>query len=111
MTMLSDALHDWGTASFSRTLCEGLKGLESGILPLDQGVYQGGFIDDSDMEVTVLGVRDERNCIQADVGIFFTEIVACCGCGDEPMAQNAYCEIEIEICKFTAEAVFRVKPG
>lgn len=111
MTKLIHALSDWKTDAFASTLRAEIMNLETGILPLEKGVFQGGYIDDSNIEVTVLGAADDEKHVHAHVGIFFTEIVACCGCGDEPMAQNAYCEVEVSINKTNAKAVFSVKSG
>ena len=103
MRKFSDSLKPWNTESFNRALRSDIESLESGALPLEKCVFQGGYIDDSNVTVTVLGATDDEESIQARVGVFFTEIVACCGCGDEPMHQNAYGEILIRIDKQTAE--------
>ena len=65
---------------------------------------QGGHVDDSTLAATVLRVTDDARTTHAHVGIFFTEIVADCNCGDEPMATHAYCEMRFSIDKATAEA-------
>jgi len=108
MTRLLNSLCAWNTGGFAETLRSEILGLESGVLPLDKAVDRGGFIDDSAVEATVLDVIDDEDSIQANVGIFFTEIVACCGCGDEPMPENVYCEIQVKINKLTAATEFRV---
>jgi hypothetical protein len=111
MPKLINSLNNWNSDSFSLTLKSEIENLKTGTLPLDKGVSQGGFVDDDNIAVTVLNASDDEHFIQARVGIFFTEIVICCGCGDEPMAQNAYCEMRIGIDKATAEAVFTVMPS
>lgn len=110
MPKFTKSLHGWKSASFTQTLKSEIQNLKTGTLPLDKGVSQGGYIDDSNLAITVLHVTDDEKTIQAKVGIFFTEIVACCGCGDEPMEQNAYCKMRISIDKTTAEAEFAVTP-
>ena len=106
MAKLSNSLHDWNTDAFSRTLKDELEHLPSGTLPLDRGVSQGGMIDDSNLTASVLSFHENETAIQAKAGIFFTEIVINCGCGDDPMPTNAYCEIRITLDKTTADAEF-----
>ena len=108
MLKLSASLNDWESDSFAETFKAELKQLPSGSLPLDGGVTQGGYVDDGDIGVTLLRLTENAHNVQVHFGIFFTEIVVCCGCGDDPMRQHAYCEMQVEIDKSTAEAVFRV---
>jgi hypothetical protein len=105
------ALRAWPSDAFSRTLKAEIEQLPPGSLPLEAGVCQGGFVDDSRITVTVLGAADDDVAIQVRVGIFFTEIVVNCGCGDDPMEQNAYCALRVAIDKATARAEFTVLPG
>ena len=111
MLRFLNSLRDWKTDSFAQTLKSEIENLKTGVLPLEKGVSQGGIIDDSDIAVTVFGATDDEELIQAKVGIFFTEIVGCCGCGDEPMANNVYCEMQIKINKVTAETEIKVLPN
>ena len=108
MAKLSNSLHDWNTDVFARTLKNELEHLPSGTLPLDKGVAQAGFVDDSNITATILNATENEAVIQANAGIFFTEIVINCGCGDDPMPTNAYCEIRITLDKTTADAEFDI---
>ena len=108
MPKLLASLNHWETDAFAPTFKAELGELPAGSLPLDKGVSQGGYVDDSDICISLLRFSEDPQSIQVKFGVFFTEIVACCGCGDEPMRQNAYCEMQAEIDKVTAEAVFRV---
>lgn len=110
MPRLVNALRDWDSDFFARTLKSEIENLPAGTMPLDQGTSQGGFVDDENIAVTVLRAKDGEDSVQADVGVFFTEVVAGCSCGDEPMAQHAYCEIRVRIDKATAETEFSVIP-
>jgi hypothetical protein len=98
------ALTAWGSDAFGRVLKEEVESLSPGTLPLHLGVLQGGFVDDSDIAATVLTSREDEGSILVDVGIFFTEIVGGCSCGDEPEAINSYCRLRIRIDKSSAEA-------
>lgn len=74
--------------------------LESGVgatLPLDQGTGEGGYSDASNLQVTVLGIDQDDDILHARIGVFFTEIVANCGCGDEPVHKPAYCQMALRI--------------
>ena len=85
-----------------------LESLPSGTLPLHVCTTRGGYVDDSDISATVLNVEQAEHHLLCKVGIFFTEIVVGCGCGDAPFPENAYCELMVSIDKITAEAEFEV---
>ena len=108
MPKLLASLQYWNSDRFVETFKKDLKDLPPGSLPLDQGVTQGGYVDDTDIDVVLLRLADCTTSLQVHFGIFFTEIVACCGCGDDPMRENAYCELQATIDKTTAEAIFRI---
>jgi len=46
----------------------------------------------------------------AEVGIFFTEPVAGCSCGDGPDTVDIYCRLRIRIDKISAAAEIHVIP-
>jgi len=106
MPKLANALRDWKSDAFKPSLKAELLQLGSNVLPLHLGVSQGGMVDEKDLEVTVFGAVDDDQQIHAHVGAFFTEIVICCGCGDDPMPINGYCELQVSIDKHTGEAAF-----
>lgn len=108
MPELVNSLRDWNTDVFPRTLKYELEHLPAGTLPLDKEAAHGGFVDDSNITATILSSTDIATAIQAKVGIFFTEIIINCGCGDDPMPTNAYCEMRISINKNTAETEFKI---
>lgn len=87
--------------------------LESGAgaaLPLEKGATEGGYCDPANLEVTVLGVEQNETTLQARIGVFFTEIVANCSCGDEPVEKPAYCQMTLTIDRDTGETVVSVNP-
>lgn len=108
MIKLLNALNAWPSASFSQILKTELEHLETGSLPLDKAVRQGGYVDDSRITATVLSAKENATTIHARAGIFFTEIVINCGCGDDPMETNAYCELQISIDKTSGQTAFAV---
>ena len=110
MTRFAASLRDWKTDRFTETLKGEVTGMKSGALPLAQCAVKGGLVDDSSLVIIVLGTDEDEHALNISVGIFFTEIVINCGCGDDPMEETAYCEIGITIDKETAEAQFSVRP-
>jgi len=108
MPKLLDALQESKPGVFEKALKHELENLPAGTLPLEKGTNRGGFVDDSDISVTVIRVKQNQNSIQAKVGVFFTEIIVGCGCGDDPMPENAYCEMHIIIDRTTFAARFEV---
>jgi hypothetical protein len=110
--MVSDALvfpaslREWGGENFAPVLKQEIEALPPGTLPLQSGVTQGGLADDAGLTAVVLRTGDAGSAVEVVVGIFFTEIVAGCSCGDEPMALNAYCELQLRIDKLTARGGF-----
>jgi len=108
MPELLNSLKAWNTNNFAQTLKAEIEHLPAGILHLEKGVAQGGLVDDSNITTTILNFSDNEATIQANVGIFFTEIVINCGCGDDPFETNAYCEMHISIDKTTGQAEFEV---
>ena len=98
------AVSSWASDSFKQTLKSEIESLKTGSLPLQNGISQGGYVDDSNITATILSASDDHSVIRAKVGIFFTEIVGGCNCNDDPVEINAYCEIIINIDKATANA-------
>ena len=108
MPELPHSLSAWNSPAFAQTLKSELEHLLPGTLPLDKGVTQGGMVDDSEITATIINFHDSATLIQAKVGIFFTEIVINCGCGDDPMPTNAYCEMQVLIDKTHAATEFKI---
>lgn len=94
------------TADYEKELKRALESLPPGSLPLEQGTSRGGFVDDSDISITVIKIRIEKDMIQARLGVFFTEIIVGCSCGDDPVEENAYCEMLLDIDKTSGETEF-----
>jgi len=106
MSKLPRSIAAWPSDSFSATIKSELEQLDTGTLPLDKATQRGGYVDDSSITCTVLNFKDAKDNITVKVGIFFTEILICCGCGDDPVPENAYCELMIMLNKENAEAIF-----
>jgi hypothetical protein len=89
MPKMPNSLRDWQTDRFALSLKTGIGKLDAGTLSMDKSVTQCGYVDDSDLAITVLHTKEDHASIWAKVGMFFTEIVVSCGCGDEPLPTNA----------------------
>lgn len=111
MPKFTDSLRAWTTDRFAATLRRELLSLGPVDLQLHQGTTQGGIVDDTSIDATVLGTTEDDRSIRVRVGVFFTEVVGGCSCGDPPVAGSAYCELLIAIDKRTAEARLSVAEG
>ncbi len=108
MLKFSQTISCYPTGSFKRALKDEIEQCDKKLLPLEKGTTQGGYVSDEPITATVLRITDQVDRIQANVGIFFTEIMICCGCGDDPMPENTYCEMSFNIDKKTAEAEIKI---
>ena len=106
MTQLTQSLRQWGQLAFERTLKQELQKLDLNQLPLHLAVTEGGLVDESPIEATIIRSEDDESQINIKAGIFFTEMVPSCSCGDEPQLKPVYCNINIIINKHSAETAF-----
>ena len=103
MTKFPKTLSAWNTELFDETLrMEIIKSLGINSLPL------GGYVDDESVSLIILSAADIGVVIQCKVGIWFDEVLPCCGCPNGAMKRATYCEVQIGIDKSTAEAEFVV---
>ena len=102
--ILANALQKWPHESWKFALKREIESLPSDSLPLEAAVTRCGIVDDDNISVTVINTSQNSTSITATVGVFFTEIVAGCVCGEDPTAENAYCELLVRIDKITAAA-------
>jgi hypothetical protein len=86
-----------GEQGLARALASALEALPPGALPLRECCNQGGWVDDSALAFSVLELRPDPLCIEARVGVFFTELVGGCNCHDDPAQVNAYGVFEVRI--------------
>ncbi|MGB5278363.1 MAG: glucosamine--fructose-6-phosphate aminotransferase [Gammaproteobacteria bacterium] len=105
---LTETMRAGASGSFARTLKRELESLPAGCLPLQEAAVHCGIIDDSNISVTVIRTSQNTTRLQATVGVFFTEIVAGCVCGEDPSPVNAYCEIRVGIDRTTADVDFEL---
>lgn len=108
MPRLRDPLQKYPSGSLGKALKRELENLPTGSLPLEKCASRCGIIDDSNISVTVINIRQHKSRIQAKIGVFFTEIVASCVCGDEPTQENAYCEMLVHIDRASGSTEFEL---
>ena len=106
MIELRESLQAWGAPDFQTTLKHEIEALAKGSLPLDRCVTPSSYLDDSRISVSVMQSRETQDAIETKIGVFFTEIVASCGCGDEPTEETGYCLLKVRIDKTTGIATF-----
>lgn len=102
---LEKSLAAWGGSAFAATLKAELETLPPGEIPL-QKAANWAVDHAAPILVSVLGVQASEAAITARLGIFFTETIAGCACGDAPMRQSAYADFEVTMDRATAEAHF-----
>lgn len=99
MPAFPKTLRAWQTDDFDATLKKEIDELGINALPLT-GYAAGGPIT-----MRVLRAMDTDVAIQCHTGVWFTEILPCCG--DPGVREKAaYCEVQIRIDKSTAAVVF-----
>jgi hypothetical protein len=108
MVKLPETLRAWGTDRCAHLLKREILALKPGTLPLHLATKQGGMIQGGARDLTVLAVEDDGNSLLAHIGVFFTEVVGGCSCGDEPLTVDSYCELKLRIDKRSAEADLEV---
>ena len=106
MRKLISSLHAFGTDGFAAALQRELRALPPGSLPLAGAAVQGGQVDDATVGVSVLSAAQTAEAIEVNLGVFFTEIVGGCSCGDDPYPSNGYCELRLRIDRRTGAASF-----
>ena len=107
---LPATLTAWGTADFPDVLKGELAALARE-LPLQQALSNSSAVASDKVEVMLIAHEADADHIRAKVGVFFSGIVAGCNCADDPTpleTQNEYCELWLDIDRWTAEASVRI---
>ncbi len=106
MIRLTESLNAWGTPEFEDILKKETEQLDAGQLPLQQGLSTGSYAIADKLNVMIIGVSEEAGLIHVKAGIFYSGIIAGCGCADDPTPVNEeseYCVVQLDIDKQTAE--------
>ncbi|MEJ2142658.1 MAG: hypothetical protein P8Y24_09975 [Gammaproteobacteria bacterium] len=101
-----NSLNAWGKPEFSETFKKEIQDIDGNLLPLQQGLSLSSYVSDNPVSATILNTSENGDAIIVKTGLFYTGIIAGCSCADDPTPldeQNEYCEVQITICKNTAE--------
>lgn len=109
MVRLPLTVRAWGTPAFEPTLRSELAALPPACLPLDALTSQGGRVEGVGLRLLV--AEASADAIRARLGVFFTEWVGGCSCGDGLMPVQGYGEIELSIARGDATARFSPRAG
>lgn len=113
MTRLRKALNAWGARDFDVILKKEIEQLDTGQLPLQQGLSAGSYALGDKIEAMIIAAHEEDGVIRAKVGIFYSGILAGCSCADDPTpveAQPEYCEVQVDIDRQTGETTIALLP-
>lgn len=108
MPFFTRSLAAWGTESYDEALKRDLSDLEPGELPLHAATNQGGRVDTSQMEVSVLQSIAGTTGITSIVTVFFLEVVGGCSCGEDPVSEPVHCRLRVAIDSASAATSFEV---
>lgn len=93
---LAQAAAAFGTPTFEAVFKQTIMELERHRLPLQAGLSQSSYVDDSAIDVVVLSSREQGTALHVKAGIFYGGIIAGSCCADDPTpveAQPEYCEL------------------
>ncbi len=111
MTRLTNALNAWGTAGFKSTLKNEIEQMDAEELCLQQGLSASSYALDDNIKVMIINTSEEKDSIQAKIGILYSGIIAGCSCADDPTPideQTEYCEAQVDINKVTADTTITI---
>lgn len=111
MIKLPHALEVWGTPDFENTLKDEIQTMDTGLLPLQEGLTQSSHVSEGDIGVVILKVTETADVIRVKTGIIYAGIIAGSCCTDDPTPmseQTEYCEVQFDIDKVTAEAAVTI---
>lgn len=100
MIYLPNSLAAWPGEGFSAALKAELSTFPPPVLSLSRIRPVGA----NPITVTVLHIDTDTQVITARLGIFYTEILAGCSCGDEPQPEDCYGEFELRLDRSNGQA-------
>ncbi|NDP49097.1 MAG: hypothetical protein GZ085_12065 [Sulfuriferula multivorans] len=107
MLRLPESLNAWASSEFGDVFKQEVEQLDGQHLPLQQGLAATSHVSERPIQVMILGVTEEAECIRVRAGIFYTGVISGCNCADDPSPideQNEYCVVQIDIHRTTAES-------
>jgi len=108
MLRLPETLNAWGSSNFRDVFKQEVEKLGGQDLPLQQGLAASSHVSDRPIQVMILSIAEEPECIRVRAGIFYTGVIAGCNCADDPSPideQNEYCVVQFVIDKTSSESI------
>lgn len=105
MIKLDNTLRAWGTPGFESALKQEIAQLGANVLPLQQALSNSSSVIDEPVTVVIIDVVESEGAIRVKAGIFYRGEIGGCSCADDPTPDNKlneYCEVQLDIDKFTA---------
>jgi hypothetical protein len=105
MIKLDKALRAWGTPGFESILKQEIEQLGVNQLPLQQGLSNSSSVSDAPVTVVIINVAGMEDVIRVKAGIFYWGVTGGCSCAGDPGTDNEineYCEVLLDIDKFSA---------
>jgi len=109
MTTLPRSLSAWGSPAFEHTLTAEIEALPAASLPLEALTTQGGRVEG--VTLRLLAAEASADGIRARLGVFFTEWVGGCSCGDGLIPVQGYGELALIIARGDGAARFTPRAG
>jgi len=101
-------VNNWGSDDFPSALINRISSLPDNSLPLQQGISQGDIASERPEKITIMNSDENDAQVIVKLGVYFTEIISGCSCGDDPASLNGYCEMQLTIDKQSGDASFKV---
>ena len=111
MFNLPQSLKAWNSEDFNATIIRELRGLDSNLLPLQQGLQYSSYVIADRLAVIVLSTQENPLEITVKAGLIYNGVIAGCSCSDDPTPTdetNEYCEVLFCINKKTAETTVKL---
>jgi len=108
MLRLPETLHAWGSSKFGDVFKQEVEKLGGQHLPLQQGLATSSHVSVQPIQVMILSVAEEPECIRVRAGIFYTGVIAGCNCADDPSPideRNEYCVVQFVIDRTSSESI------
>jgi len=106
MLYLKQSIIAWNTDSFNAVLTNELRSVDSGLLPLQQGLSHSSFAVGDNLSAIILHSEENDEKLLIKAGLFYSGVIAGCNCADDPTPVdeiNEYCEVLLSIDKQTAQ--------
>lgn len=105
MIHFPNALAAWPSPAFTDAMKAEIERLDANLLPLQQGLSRSSYANPDSVSPVILAVDERPTHLRVRAGLFYTGIIAGCGCADDPTPIDEiteYCDVLFEIDRNTA---------